>query len=60
MKTIEIKVTDYYGVPLYYSVMPCSIFDSLEVGALNGDEYVNVSKDMFDKMIEDYNKKMGV
>ena len=31
MDTIQIKVNDYYGNPSYYSVMPESIFDALEL-----------------------------
>lgn len=42
-----------------YSVMPRAIFDALEVAALNGDEYAEVDKDLFDTMIEDYNLKMS-
>lgn len=58
MATIQIKVSDYYGTPSYYSVMPRSIFDALEVAALNGEEYIDVEKEMFDTMIEDYNNKV--
>lgn len=60
MSTIQIKVSDFYGTPSYYSVMPRAIFDALEVAALNGEEYINVEKALFDTMIEDYNKKMGI
>lgn len=60
MATIQIKVSDYYGTPSYYSVMPRAIFDALEVATLNGEEYIDVEKVLFDTMIEDYNKKMGV
>ena len=55
---IQIKISDYYGIPAYYSVMPQSIFDSLEMTALNGNEYADVDKVQFDKMIEDYKLKM--
>ena len=58
MSTIQIKVSDYYGTPSYYSVMPRAIFDALEVAALNGEEYVDVEKELFDTMIEDYNNKV--
>lgn len=57
MDTIQIKVSDYYGTPSYYSVMPRAIFDALEVAALNGEEYIEVKKELFDTMIKDYNKK---
>lgn len=55
---IKIKVNDYYGNPSYYSVMPQAIFDALEKANLNGEEYINVKKAQFDKMIERYNEKM--
>lgn len=57
--TTKIKVNDYYGFPSYYSVMPRAIFDALEAAALNSTEYIDVEKELFDKMIEDYNKKMA-
>lgn len=55
---IQIKVSDYYGIPSYYSVMPQAIFNALEMATLNGDEYAEVDKVQFDKMIEDYKLKM--
>lgn len=58
METIRIKVNNYYGNPSYYSVMPQEIFDALELASLQGEEYVTVSKDQFDTMIVEYNKKM--
>lgn len=60
MSTIQIKVSDYYGTPSFYSVMPRAIFDALEVATLSGEEYIDVDKTLFDTMIEDYNKKMGL
>lgn len=60
MSTIQIKVSDYYGTPSYYSVMPRAIFDALEVATLSGEEYIEVDKTLFDTMIEDYNKKIGL
>lgn len=58
METIRIKVNNYYGNPSYYSVMPQEIFDVLELASLQGEEYATVSKDQFDTMIVEYNKKM--
>lgn len=60
MDTIRIKVSDYYGNPSYYSIMPQSIFDALEAFSLNGEEYAVVNKNEFDKMIESYNLKMKI
>lgn len=57
MKT-KIKVNDYYGVPSYYSVMPQPIFDALEAAALNGEEFADVEKAQFDKMVIDHKTKM--
>lgn len=58
MERIQIKVNDYYGNPSYYSVMPESIFDVLELASLKGEEFVLVDKSAFDKMIVEYNNKM--
>ena len=58
MERIQIKVNDYSGNPSYYSVMPESIFDVLELASLKGEEFVSVDKSAFDKMIVEYNKKM--
>lgn len=58
MKTIKIKVIDYYNNPSYYSVMPQEIFDALEAGSLAGNETVQVDKRQFDMMLEDYKNKM--
>ena len=55
---IEIKVSNYYGNPSYYSVMPQEIFDALELASLKGEEHTTVNKDQFDNMIIEYNKKM--
>lgn len=59
MGKIQIRVNDYYGNPSYYSVMPESIFDALELASLNGEEYIAVDKSAFDTMIVEYNKKMN-
>lgn len=58
METITINVADYYGNPSYYSVMPESIFDALELANLNGEATCKVSKTQFDEMIIEYKKKM--
>ena len=58
MEMIKIKVSDYYGNPSYYSVMPQAIFDALEAAALNGEEYMQIEKALFNQMIEDYKLKM--
>lgn len=60
MANIQISVNAYYGNPIYYSVMPRSIFDALEAAALNGEEYIDVEKELFDTMIDDYNKKRDI
>ena len=46
MDTIQIKVNDYYGNPSYYSVMPESIFDALELASLKGEELATVERTM--------------
>ncbi|MDR2907943.1 MAG: hypothetical protein LBU91_08155 [Bacteroidales bacterium] len=60
MNTINIKVSDYYGIPAYYSVMPQAIFDTLEAAALNGNEYADVNKTYFEKMMEDFKLKIEI
>lgn len=55
---IKVKVSDYYGNPSYYSVMPKPIFDALEAASLNGEEYMQVEKILFDQMIIDHKNKM--
>lgn len=56
--TVTINVADYYGKPLYYSVMPQVIFDALETGYLDGNESISVDKDLLEKMESDYKLKM--
>ncbi|MDR2910728.1 MAG: hypothetical protein LBV47_05120 [Bacteroidales bacterium] len=58
MEIAKIKISGYYGIPAYYSVMPQAIFDSLEMATLNGDEYAEVDKTQFYKMIGDYKEKI--
>ena len=58
MKTTKIKISDYYGNPSYYSVMPQAIFDALEAANLNSEEFALVDKGLYDKMIEDYKAKV--
>ena len=57
---IKIRVNDYYGNPSYYSVMPMDIFDEFELASLKGEEFANVEKAAFDKMIQDYKLKMKI
>ena len=45
------------GNPSYYSIMPKQIFDALEAASLNGEEFIQVDKKLFEKMISDYNNK---
>lgn len=58
METIIINVADYYGNPSYYSVMPESIFDALELASLRGEQTTTVDKALFEKMIFEYKEKM--
>ena len=55
---MRIQVKDYYGNPDYYSVMPQAIFDALEAAYLDGQEFTDVDKAQFDKMVWDYQIKM--
>lgn len=58
MERIKIKLSDYYGNPSYYSVMPKALFDSLEAAYLNGEEWVLADKAQVEQMIENYKLKM--
>lgn len=58
MERINIKVSDYYGNPSYYSVMPQGLFDLLEAATLNGEEYILADKAQVEQMIENYKLKM--
>lgn len=58
MGKVEINVSEFYGVPAFYSVMPRPIFETLESASLNGDTTAVVDKDLFDKMMLDYKNKM--
>lgn len=58
MERIQIKVSDYYGNPSYYSVMPQEMFDILELETLKGEEYALVDKTQFETMVESYKKKI--
>jgi hypothetical protein len=59
MATIEINVSEFYGVPAFYSVMPHDIFDTLESAALKGYKTATVDKAQFDKMMLDFQKKIA-
>lgn len=59
MAKTKIKVNDYYGNPSYYSVMPQSIFDTLELASLKGEPFAAVDKAEFETMIDNYKFKMG-
>lgn len=61
MEMIEIKTGEYYLKPEFYPYMPADIFDALELaelkGSLRGEEiFAEVSKESFEKMINDFNK----
>ena len=59
MGKIEINVSEFYGIPAFYSVMPRDIFDALESVALKGDKTATVDKEQFDKMMLDFNGKVA-
>lgn len=59
MGKIEINVSEFYGIPAFYSVMPRDIFDALESAALKGDKTATVDKKQFDKMMLDFNGKVA-
>lgn len=55
---MKIKVSDYYGNPSYYSVMPQALFDLLEAATLNGEEYILADKAQVEQMVADHKMKM--
>lgn len=59
MGKIEINVSEFYGIPAFYSVMPRDIFDALESAALKGEKTATVDKEQFDKMMLDFNGKVA-
>lgn len=59
MGKVEINVSEFYGIPAFYSVMPRDIFDALESAALKGDKTATVDKGKFDKMMFDYQRKVA-
>lgn len=58
MEKVRIRISEYYGNPSYYSVMPQEIFDILEAAFLANEEFADIDKAALDKMLIDYNKKM--
>jgi len=58
MERIKIKVSDYYGNPSYYSVMPQALFDLLEAATLNSEEFILADKAQVEQMVEDHKIKM--
>jgi hypothetical protein len=60
MDKIKINVAEYYGIPSYYSVMPTSIFDALELASLKGETETDVDKALFTQMVDNYKKKMAL
>lgn len=59
MGKIEINVSEFYGVPAFYSVMSHDIFDALELASLKGEKTAIVDKAQFDKMMLDFQKKIA-
>lgn len=58
MERIKIKVSEYYGNPSYYSVMPQAIFDLLEAATLNNEEFILADKIQVEQMVKDHKTKM--
>lgn len=53
---MKIKISDYFGKPEYYPVMPPEIFEALENAFKTGEEYVDVDDELFEDMIDKYKK----
>ena len=59
METNTLTVTDYYGNQSYYTIIPETIFDALELASLRGEQTTTVDKVLFDAMIIKYKEKMA-
>lgn len=58
MDTIEINLSEYYGINRYYRFMPLSVFTALEAAFLEGKETAEVLEKDFQIMLDDfYNEK---
>ena len=58
MERIKIKVSDFYGNPVYYPSMPQALFDLLEAATLNGEEYILADKSQVEQMVDGYKLKI--
>jgi hypothetical protein len=56
METIEIKISEYYSNPKYYTCMPEAIFNALEMAFLDGRDTTSVPKSAFDEMQKELEK----
>jgi hypothetical protein len=57
MDTINIPVSEYYDNPKYYPYMSEDVFNELEAAFLYGEEFAEVLKADYEKMINDANGK---
>ena len=51
---MKIKVSEYFGKPEYYPVMPPEIFEALEKAFKAGELVAEVDRDLFEEMIEKF------
>lgn len=54
VERIKVRVLDYYNKPTYYPYMPQILFGILESAFLGDEEYIEVDRELFDRMINGY------
>ena len=57
MDMIKVEIEGYYNRPEFYPYMPNEIFDKLEAAAMQGEDWAELQKELFDRMVADYERK---
>ena len=51
---IKVEIEGYYNRPEFYPYMPNEIFYTLEADAMQGVDLAELPKELFERMVEDY------
>lgn len=54
MDMIKVEIEGYYNRPEFYPYMPNEIFDKLEAAAMKGEDLAELPKELFERMVADY------
>lgn len=54
MDMIKVEIEGYYNRPEFYPYMPNEIFDKLESAAMKGEDLAELPKELFERMVADY------